>query len=241
MFRKANPRDAIVQRNSIRDDKIASQVLVILKTHSILRKLSITLTNVIRILLYGLFIVGFTGCAATRTITPTERGFLQQVLVTQAIRSSLEHMAEIPIPTQSSVQVVTAGLTDDQYFATQIFKGWLGRHGYRVLEEGADYKIRVIWHGIGTRHNEFFFGIPPINSTFIPIATPELSIYKSVRESAVARFSIDILKEGNGQFISSTSAYGGNVYYAVKTLFFGFTYELTNLAPPPLERDSVLY
>ncbi|MDN5870441.1 MAG: hypothetical protein L0H73_06945, partial [Nitrococcus sp.] len=124
----------------------------------------------------------------TRSFTQTDRSFLEQVLITQAIRSSLEH-AQIPLPAKSSVQVVTAGLTDDQHFATQIFKGWLGRKGHRVLEEGAEYKIRLIWHGIGTEHNEFFFGVPPISGAFFPIATPELSLYKSVHDNTIARFS----------------------------------------------------
>lgn len=223
------------------DDKVVSQVFVILKIHRIPGKLSVTPASVIGILLYGLLILAFTGCSVTRSITQTDRGFLEQVLITQAIKSSLEHTAEIPLPANSSVQVVTAGLTEDQYFAAKIFESWLGRQGYRILEEDADYKIQVIWHGIGTKHNKFFFGVPPISSSFIPIATPELSIYKDVRETAMARFSIDILKKGSGQLISSTSAYEGSVYYSVKTLLFGFTFESTNLVPPPLERSSLFH
>lgn len=235
MFRKANSRDSTVQKCLMVDDRVISQVFVILKIHHMPGKLSVTPASVIGILLYGLLILAFTGCSATRSITQTNRGFLEQVLITQAIKSSLEHAAEISLPVNSSVQVVAAGLTEDQYFATEIFESWLGRQGYRILEEGADYKIRVIWHGIGTKHNVFFFGVPPISGAFIPIATPELSIYKDVRESAMARFSIDILKQESGQLVSSTSAYEGSVYYAVKTLLFGFTFESTNLVPPPLE------
>lgn len=225
MFRKANSRDSTVQGSSMMNDRIISQAFVMM--------------SVIRLFICGFFILGLTGCSVTRSISQTERTFLEQVLITQSIKSSLEH-AEISLPASSSVQVVTAGLTDDRYFATEIFKGWLGQQGYRVLEENADYEIRVIWHGLGTGHNEFFFGIPPINSTFIPFATPELSLYKAVRDDAMARLSINILKKENGQFISSTPAYEGDAYYDVKTLLFGFTFESTNLASPLLQRDSML-
>lgn len=216
------------------DDKCISQIFVISKIHYIQGKSSVTPGGAVRIFLCGLFILGLAGCSVTRSISQTDRGFLEQVLITQAIKSSLEHATEISLPTNSTVQIVAAGLTEDQYFATKIFESWLGRQGYRVLEEGADYKLRVIWHGIGTKHDEFFFGVPPISSTLIPVATPELSIYKDVREAAMARFSIDILKQGNGQLISSTFAYEGNVYFSVTTLLFGFTFESTNLVPPPM-------
>ena len=101
-----------------------------------------------------------------------------------------------------------------------------------MIEDKADYVIRVVWHGIGTGYNEFLFGFPPISSTLIPFSTPELSFYKTVEQGARTRLSISIIKKEDGQFISATPAYEGKAYYAVKTLLFGFTFESTNLAHP---------
>lgn len=234
MAEKANSRVSIIQRGSKMSDKIISQMFILLKTRYLQRKLSFTLTKVVRILAYGIFILFFAGCSVTRSITETGRTFLEQVLITQSIESSLNH-AKIPLPKGSSVQVATAGLTNDQYFAIDIFEAWLGQQGYKVIEKNADYKIKVIWHGIGTDLNVFLFGIPPISSTLIPFSTPELSFYKAVQEDATTRLSIHIVKKEDGQFISATPAYEGKAYYAARTLLFGFTSQSTNLAHPPPE------
>ncbi|ADJ28543.1 hypothetical protein [Nitrosococcus watsonii] len=205
-----------------------------LKMYYVQKKLFFTLAKIAIIFIYGLFILSFMGCSATRSITETERTFLEQVLITQSVKSSLNH-AKIPLPDGASVQVRTSGLTEDQYFAIKVFEAWLGQQGYKVIEDNADYVIRVVWHGIGTGHNEFFFGFPPINSTLIPFSTPELSFYKAVEQDARTRLSISIIKKEDGQFVSATPAYEGKAYYAVKTFLFGFTFESTNLAPPPPE------
>ncbi len=215
-------------------DNILSQISIILKILHLKNKFFFILKREFELIVFGVCIFLLAGCSVTRSISQTDRSFLEQVMITQSIESSLGH-AKIPLPKGSSVQVVTAGLTDDKNFAVKVFEAWLGRQGYKVLEDNADYQIQALWRGIGTDNSEFFFGIPPISSGFIPIATPELSFYKSVRENAVARLSINITKRRDGQLIYSTPAYEGKAYYNVKTILFGFTSKSTNLAHPPPE------
>lgn len=174
------------------------------------------------------------GCTVTRDVTNTARTPVEQLLISHSIQRSLTE-ATVPIPPGETVVVETNGLTADQSFAGTVIKSWLGKQGLFVHSDtkAATYLVRVNLYSLGTQSRQTFFGIPPIASTFIPLALPELAFYKAARQWGYMRFSLDIFENESGRFLQSTPLYDGTVYFNNYTALLLFTFRSTDLVPPP--------
>lgn len=175
----------------------------------------------------------FTGCAGTTQTTNTSRSTWEQLLLTQSFQRTLRS-ATIPLDPGASVSVEAVGLTADKDFAKNLLEQWLRQKGLHVGTEAPKYLIRVVLHAFGTEQSDSFVGIPEIQSTIIPFALPELSIYKSVKLRGYTRLNLEVSNKKTGSLISISPVYEEDVYFNQYVFLLAFGYESTDIVPPPL-------
>jgi hypothetical protein len=129
----------------------------------------------------------------------------------------------------------TAFIPSDLNYARDTVAGRLGQLGFRIHPKNEEprYIVRVLVQSLGTVQGETFLGMPPVQSVIVPIALPELTLYKAQRQSGYMRYSIDIYEAATGRFIRSTPWYTGSSYYNQYTFLFLFRYNTTDLILPP--------
>lgn len=182
--------------------------------------------------------VVLAGCSVSRETSMTERTPLEQILLTQSLERSLDEVA-LPLPPGATVTIATVGITadEDEEYAQELIRTWFRRQGFMVLEDDADdaaYDARITLHAFATEKSDAFFGIPPIQSVFIPLATPELTFYRKLRLRGVTRFTIDLFDHGKPTLVGTPKLYEAAVNFNRTTVLFIFTTSSTDLIPPPI-------
>jgi hypothetical protein len=175
----------------------------------------------------------FAGCSSSPKTTDTARSTMEQLLLSQALDRSLVD-ARMPFAPGESVAVEAVGLTGDTGYAKSIVEEWLRKKGLHVGGEAPTYLVRVILHAFGTQNTETFLGIPPIQSSFIPLATPELAIYKNVNQRGYARLNLEVSDKKTGALVASSPVFEDEVYFDDTVWLFWFTNKDTDIVPPPL-------
>lgn len=176
-----------------------------------------------------------SACSSTKKVTQSARTATEQLLITEAVMRSLpkERDLAFPIPRGATVKLDIAGISADKDVVKGIVAGWLGLHGYIVQDENANHRISIIVDSLGTELSTTFFGLPPISAGFLPIALPELALYKSENQSGYARFHFDIFELPSGQFLASSSPFVTGTFYNAYTILLLFTFNKTDLVSPP--------
>ena len=196
------------------------------------------------IMTWGMILCVFSACAGPTTkptdpLTPTE-----QLLYSSAIKKALRDF-EVGIPKGTSITLTASGLRVDQSLKGDVIHrhiknvvaGWLGQQGIIVREgeQNATYRVHLILESVGTTQRTRMFGLPATSSTLLPIATPELALYKRVQSQGYARLYFDIFERESGRFLRSTEPQVGSVIESVYTAFFFIKWRETDMdSPPPI-------
>lgn len=182
-------------------------------------------------------IVLMSACTATHKNTQTPRTATEQLLLSEAVLKSLPQHIDTPLPIPSGAKVVidTSGISADQHIVHQAMAGWLGQHGYLVQnnKENATHWVNVTVESLGTEYADIFFGIPPIQGGLIPVATPELAIYKAEYQTGYVKFHFDIFELPSGRFVQTTAPFIAEKFYNSYTLLLMFSFKKTDLIAPP--------
>ncbi|UCE64303.1 MAG: hypothetical protein JSU59_03945 [Nitrospirota bacterium] len=182
------------------------------------------------LVLFGLML---TGCTTSPKTTDTARSTMEQLLLAQALERTLVD-ARMPIDPAESVAVEAVGLTGDAGYAKSIVEEWLRKKGLLVGGEAPKYLVRVILQAFGTQNVETFIGIPPIQSTFIPLATPELAIYKNINQRGYARLNLEVSDKKTGALVAVSPVFEDEVFFEDVVWLFLFEFKNTDIVPPPL-------
>ena len=196
------------------------------------------------IITWGLILCVFSACnlptmKPTDPLTPTE-----QLLFSTAIKRGLKDL-DVGIPKGTSMTLTASGLRVDQSLngdvihrhIKNVVAGWLGQQGVIIREEGKDatYRVHLILESGGTTQRTRLLGLPATSSALLPIAMPELALYKRVRTQGYVRFYFDIFEGESGRFIRSTEPQLGSVTDATYTVFFFIRWRDTDMdLPPPI-------
>ncbi|MEO8327963.1 MAG: hypothetical protein ABI618_19100 [Nitrospirota bacterium] len=195
-------------------------------------------------LLQGLLILGvLTGCGTMNTLPPpASPTAIQQFLMAQAVERSLPEEKTIPLsltPGDTVILDITelsgeTGLTLPQQFLKGAIGGWLGERGLKIVSEAknAKYRVSILVQGLGVEQENSLFGIPPIQSTLLPIALPQLSVYAKQNLSGYTRFRLDAYETATGQFVRSTPWFQGSTYFNEYTILFFIDFQRTDLIGP---------
>ncbi len=180
------------------------------------------------------------GCALPGHAPRALRSPLEQLLLSQAIERSAAK-ATLGLPEGTSVVLDSSGLSEDHRFVADVIEGWLGRQGLVIREEGDEtqYRLRMIVQSVGNDQDINFFGMLATQSQWIPIALPEIPLYKKTREEGFARLYFDIFEAADGRYVRSTSPVDGEVYRTRYTLLILFKWRKTDMTSPPADFERI--
>src|SRR5918995_2673685 len=160
----------------------------------------------------------WTGCGTAHNLPEPERPTaVEQFLMAQAVERSLhgENIMPILLAYGDTISLDTSGLTVEQRFFKGAIGGWLGERGVKILpySDDAKYRIHILVQSLGTEQSISFFGVPAIESGLLPIAVPEIALYRAQYQSGYTRFRLDIYETATGKFIRSTPWFQGATYF----------------------------
>ncbi|MGH9894650.1 MAG: hypothetical protein ACREA0_22270 [bacterium] len=184
----------------------------------------------------GSLLVGMlAGCSSTREVTRSPRGGIEQLLLSQSVERSLTDLM-VPKLAGTTVFIESDGLTGDQPLVRAMLRDHLGQQQVLIRErkEDATYVAKVTVHSIGTELADTLFGMPATSSVILPIALPELAIYKVVRQKGYARYSVDVYEQATGRLALSFPWRAGSAYYNYYTVLFFLSFPATDLVLPPI-------
>ncbi len=190
-------------------------------------------------LLTGIALMGVGGCNTTTGVVSSPRAPYEQLLLTQSLLRSLEEAA-IPLRPGDSVAVEVArpvshaDFSGDRLYAEAFLRSWLAQRGVIIGHGSPTYRIHMLMHAFGVDKREVFFGVPPIQSGFWPIALPELTMYRNVRNRGYSRLTIDVYDEQAGRLVASSSTVDATVSLDEYTFLFIISWSTTDIVPPPL-------
>jgi len=183
--------------------------------------------------------IALCGCNMTGGLVSSPRTPIEQLLLTQSLLRSLDQ-ATLPLKPGDSVAVETAwppshaDFQGDLAFASSVLASWLAERGLIVGSDRATYRVRVLLHAFGVEKKDTFFGLPPIQSLLIPLALPELTLYRKVRDRGYTRVSLDITEVATGRLTGSPTLVEASVHHEQYTLLFLLSWTSSDLMPPPL-------
>ena len=180
------------------------------------------------------------GCALPGRAPRALKSPLEQLLISQAIERSAAKVT-LGLPEGTRVVLDSSGLSEDHRFVADVVEGWLGQQGLMIREEGdeARYRLRMIVQAVGTDQDIVFFGMLTTKTIWLPIALPELALYKRVREEAVARLYFDIFEAADGSYVRSTSPVDGKVKQTRYTILLVFQWRRTDMTSPPEDFERI--
>ncbi len=198
------------------------------------------ITRVGVVVLSTVLLVIMSACSTTQRTTHSPRTAIEQLLHSEAISRSLKQKTqqELPIPGGAKVAISTAGLSGDTPFVGDVVGGWLGNQGYLIESpENAQYRVHIVVNALGTEFDETFFGIPPVNSAFIPISLPQLSFYKSQNQVGYSNFYLNVFEHPSGRLVHTSPLYMAETFYNDYTVLFLLKFNKTDLPHPPKSKS----
>jgi hypothetical protein len=176
-----------------------------------------------------------SACGVTRDASKSPRAATEQLLLSQAVERSLDDVS-VPILKDAAVVMEVAGLTPDQYYVRDAVAGHLARtQGVRIVDQRdvAKYVVHVMVQALGTELDQSFFGMPQVQGGLIPIALPELPLYKFIREIGYVRYSMNIYEAATGRLALATPWYTKTAAWRQYTIFIFLTFRTSTLTDPP--------
>lgn len=176
-----------------------------------------------------------SACGVSRDASKSPRAATEQLLLSQAVERSLEDVS-VPMLTDATVVMEVAGLTPDQFYVRDAVAGHLARtQGVRVMgaRDQAKYVVRVMVQALGTELDQSFFGMPQVQGGLLPIALPELPLYKFIREVGYVRYSLNIYEAATGKLALTTPWFTKTAAWRQYTIFIFLTFRTSTLTDPP--------
>lgn len=176
-----------------------------------------------------------SGCGVSRESSKSPRAATEQLLLAQAVERSFEDVS-VPVLKNAAVVMEVAGLTSDQFYVRDAVARHLARtQGVRIMDrrDQAQYVVRVLVQALGTELDQSFFGMPQIQGGLIPIALPELPVYKFIREIGYVRYALNIYEAPTGKLTLTTPWYTKTAAWRQYTILFFITFRTSTLTDPP--------
>ena len=180
-------------------------------------------------------LIMLSACGVTRDASKSPRAATEQLLLSQAVERSLEDVS-VPMLKDAAVVMEVAGLTPDQFYVRDAVAGHLARtQGARIVDmrDQAKYVVHVMVQALGTELDQSFFGMPQVQGGLIPIALPELPLYKFIREIGYVRYALNIYEAATGKLALATPWYTKTAAWRQYTIFIFLTFRTSTLTDPP--------
>ncbi len=164
------------------------------------------------------------GCAYTQK-TELPRSALEQALATGAIDRALAKL-EWPDVAGKSL-VVRLGAPEESFDRAYLLRSIeievVQRGGIvAAAESEADHALNVLVAAVGVDESGRFFGVPGSSGGLIPVAIPELALYKTQRWDGFAKLSLALLDRRSGGVVHRSGPEPATTYARTRTLIFVF-------------------
>jgi hypothetical protein len=143
------------------------------------------------------------GCASSSQLIPTQPSAVTQQLVVRSLERALMPLDVTRFAGRRVSLELSAQQPTTQTFVREFVTAWLQARGVRVAYESQELKLKVIASVLGSDRGETFFGIPPLQSTLIGIPTPEVSLFKWVRNRGLTEMSIYVFDAATDTFLET--------------------------------------
>jgi hypothetical protein len=100
------------------------------------------------------------------------------------------HTVAVELFTQLGQQPATTPQAGSHGFVEEFVTAWLRARGVRLASDSAELRLKIFASALGSDRGETFFGIPSIQAPLINIPTPEISVFKWVRNRGLAEISV---------------------------------------------------
>lgn len=200
-------------------------------------------------------ILGIGGCMGTPRITDPTKTALEQLLVSTAVDRAFE-IVDLTKLANKKVFLRTHGFEygihkmlafeypldktyavenlNNRIYAIGMVSILLGKHGAFVVEDEKDAEIIVVVtsgaHSVD--RSDSLIGIPAIPIP-VPLAgtfeLPEIAIFKSIKQTGIAKFSINAYERSTGRQILSVGPVSGSSYNNFRRVLLLFSFRTTDV------------
>jgi hypothetical protein len=162
------------------------------------------------------------GCATIRTTDPP-RTATEQFLLTEATRKAVDQIRADTLRDRkifTDVSYLVPNVPENMFAIAELRRKLL-MDGVRIVEkrDQAEVILEVRSGGIGIDRLEYLFGIPSFyltpttgNNTQVPLATPELSIFKNTRQKGYAAIAFVAYWADTGELVASSGPFLGKTF-----------------------------
>jgi len=161
----------------------------------------------VRALIDALSLVALTvlvnGCIHSTQLVPTQPSAITQELVVRSLERALEQLDTAGLVGRSVSADLFVQQAALQPFAKEFVTDWLEAHGVRVTTSGEEFRLRILAYALGTDRGETFFGIPSVQTPLIGIPSPEIALFKWVRNRGLADVSIFVFDGATNAFVKT--------------------------------------
>jgi hypothetical protein len=127
------------------------------------------------------------------------------------------------------VELVAQGGSRD--FALEFVKKRLRERGVVVSSDAPEQKVQVVATALGTNRGDTLLGIPAMVAPVVGVPTPEISIFKWVRNRGLAELELDTLEPKTGEVIEHLGPVAGSAKRDDFTLLLFINFTLTDAVP----------
>lgn len=193
----------------------------------------------LRCLAAWLVVLALPACNMTPGLVGSPRTPIEQLLLTQSLLRTLDQVT-LPLRPGDSVVIETAwppthqDFAGDLPFAASVLASWCTQQGLIIGGDHPGYRMRVLLHAFGLDKKDTFVGVPPIQSLLLPIALPELTLYRNVLNRGYTRLTIDITDASTGRLVGFPLLAEASVRQELVTLLFLLSWKSSDLIPPAL-------
>lgn len=169
-----------------------------------------------------------SGCATSSQLAPTQPSAITQQLVIRSLERALAQLDATRLKDRKVSLDLFAQQASAQAFAKEFVTAWLEAHGTQVAFTAQDLKLRIFVPVLGTDRGETFFGIPTILVPVIGIPSPEISLFKWVRNRGLAEVSIYVFDATTNTFVDTVGPGVGRAKQDDFTLLIIINFTLTD-------------
>jgi hypothetical protein len=171
-------------------------------------------------------------CASSNQISPQEPSASGQLLL---VRSLDRAIAQLDVSRfagrRVDVELVAQG--GNKEFASELVKKRLRERGVHVSADAPEEKLQVFASVLGTDRGETLIGIPTTYVPILGIGSPEISIFKWVRNRGLVELELDALEPQSGEVVNRLGPVVGTAKRDDYTLLLFITFTLADVSGGP--------
>lgn len=178
----------------------------------------------------GIFFIA--GCMGAPRITDPEKTATEQLLISTAADRALEEL-DLKKLAKKRIFIDASAFEDaEKGYIVGLVTIALGKQGALIVGEKKDAEtvVTVTPGVLSIDRSDSFLGVPTFPIPFTGgIGTPELALYKTIKQVGIAKFAIHAYEVPTGEQILSLGPFVGTTYYNYRKMFIFFAFSTTDI------------